>query len=50
MSESSSIDGIDYGPLRALVGVWTGNRGMDVAPEPDGAEENPFFETIQRIP
>ncbi len=47
MSEPSSIDGIDYGPLTVLVGVWTGDKGMDVAPEPDGTEENPFFETIR---
>ena len=47
MSKSSSIEGIDYGPLKVLVGVWTGDRGMDIAPEPDGTEENPFFETIR---
>jgi len=40
------IDGIDYGPLAALVGTWQGDKGMDVAPEPDGAEESPYFETI----
>jgi len=38
--------GIDYGPLSALIGVWTGDKGVDVAPEPDGEETNPFFETI----
>ncbi len=37
---------IDYGPLQALIGVWKGNRGLDVAPEPDGAEDNPYYETI----
>ena len=46
MSEPSSIEDIDYGPLSVLVGVWTGDRGMDIAPEADGTEENPYFETI----
>ncbi|TFH20131.1 MAG: DUF1794 domain-containing protein [Myxococcales bacterium] len=40
------IDGIDYGPLAALVGTWEGNKGTDTSPEPDGTEENPYFETI----
>lgn len=42
MSES----GIDFGPLAALIGTWEGDSGMDVAPEPDGSEENPYYETI----
>ncbi len=37
---------IDYGPLKELIGVWKGDKGLDVAPEPDGAENNPFYETI----
>ena len=37
---------VDYGPLAALVGEWQGDKGMDVAPEPDGTEENPYYETI----
>ena len=37
---------IDYGPLAGLVGTWTGDKGMDISPEPDGTEENPYFETI----
>ncbi len=37
---------IDYGPLASLIGTWTGDKGLDVAPEPDGSEENPYFETI----
>jgi hypothetical protein len=45
MSETS-IDGIDYGPLAALVGVWKGDKGVDRAPEPDGEERSPFYETI----
>lgn len=46
MSYKTVIDGIDYGPLGALIGTWEGDKGMDIAPEPDGREENPFFETI----
>lgn len=37
---------VDYGPLAALIGVWEGDSGMDISPEPDGTEENPYFETI----
>ena len=37
---------IDYGPLVALIGTWQGEEGVDVAPEPDGKETNPFYETI----
>jgi hypothetical protein len=40
------IDGIDYGPLAGLIGVWKGGEGMDVAPEPDDDEHNPYYETI----
>jgi hypothetical protein len=40
------IDGIDYGPLACLIGVWKGDSGMDVAPEPDDTENNPYYETI----
>ena len=36
----------DYGPLSALIGTWTGDKGMDVSPEPDGPEESPYFETL----
>lgn len=40
------LSGADYGPLEGLIGVWTGDDGVDVAPEPDGTETNPYFETI----
>ncbi len=43
MSDNESID---YGPLAGLIGVWEGNKGVDVAPEPDGSENNPYYETI----
>jgi len=29
-----------------LVGLWKGERGIDVAPEPDNIERNPFYEEI----
>jgi len=37
---------VDYGPLLGLVGTWQGDKGMDIAPDPDGTENNPYFETI----
>lgn len=37
---------IDYGPIAGLIGKWQGDKGLDVAPEPEGKEENPYFETI----
>lgn len=44
--QSTTIDGIDYGPLALLPGIWDGGNGMDLAPEPDGQESNPFYERI----
>jgi len=43
MSNSSDVD---YGPLAALMGVWEGDKGMDVAPDPEGLEHNPYRESI----
>jgi hypothetical protein len=40
------IDGINYGPLALLIGVWEGDKGVDKAPEPDGEERSLFYETI----
>ncbi|CBL43919.1 hypothetical protein HDN1F_03360 [gamma proteobacterium HdN1] len=46
-----SNDEFDYGPLKALIGVWKGDQGMDIAPDQaDGREENPYFETITFTP
>jgi len=39
-------DDIDYGPLTGLIGKWSGAKGLDIAPEPDGAEKNAYYETI----
>lgn len=47
MSTTTVIDGIDYGPLAALVGTWEGDKGNDRAPEPDGEVNEPYFETIK---
>lgn len=49
MGDHTTIDGIDYGPLAGLVGTWKGDRGMDVAPEPDGEENSPYYETIEFV-
>ena len=43
MSETPDVD---FGPLQSLIGVWKGGKGVDIAPEPDEAETNPYFETI----
>jgi len=43
---SNVIDGVDYGPLAALVGTWKGDKGTDTAPEPDGQEKTDYYETI----
>jgi len=40
------IDGVDYGPLAQLAGTWKGDKGLDVAPLPDGDTAIPFHETI----
>lgn len=40
----------DFGPLQLLIGVWQGQSGMDIAPEPDGTEENAYRERIEFKP
>jgi hypothetical protein len=42
----NDADNINYGPLSGLIGVWHGDKGHDVAPEPDGIENNPYYETM----
>jgi hypothetical protein len=37
---------IDFGPLKDLIGVWTGDKGTDIAPEHDGTETSPYIDTI----
>ncbi len=36
----------DYGPLVRLFGTWRGSEGTDIAPEPDGSDNSPYYETI----
>jgi hypothetical protein len=38
--------GLDYGPLTGLTGTFKGDKGTDIAPDPEGTEENPFREVI----
>lgn len=47
MNEKAAVD---YGPLKEFIGVWKGDKGLDVAPEPKGAENNPYYETITYTP
>jgi len=37
---------INYGPLQQLIGTWKGDKGTDIAPEPNGEENSSYFETI----
>ena len=43
MSDENTVD---YGPLTKLIGTWKGDKGTDIAPEPDGQENTPYYETI----
>ena len=36
----------DYGPLALLIGTWRGDKGLDIAPDPDGKEQNPYYESL----
>ncbi len=37
---------IDYGPLTGLIGDWHGQKGVDIAPDPDGEEKNLYYESL----
>lgn len=39
-------DLVDFGPLGALVGVWKGDKGVDLSPEKEGLEKHLYSETI----
>lgn len=39
-----------FGPLTNLIGTWQGNKGVDMAPEKDGLDENGYYETIEFVP
>lgn len=47
---STIIDGIDYGPLHQLLGNWRGEKGLDVAPEPDGEDKHAYYDEIAFAP
>lgn len=40
----------NLGPLAAMAGIWTGARGLDVAPKADGPEKKAFIEHAQLQP
>jgi hypothetical protein len=33
----------NLGPLTGMAGIWTGTRGLDVNPKPDGPEKQAFI-------
>ena len=37
---------INYGPLTGLIGSWQGDKGIDLAPEPDGEESHAYYEAL----
>ena len=47
---STVIDGVDYGPLHQLIGSWRGEKGLDVAPEPDGEDKHAYYDEITFAP
>jgi len=40
----------NLGPLTAMAGIWTGTRGLDVNPKPDGPERQAFIENYELQP
>jgi len=40
----------NLGPLRALAGVWEGQRGLDVKPKADGPKKQAYVERIELQP
>lgn len=52
-TEPSNID-VDtlrnLGPLRAMAGVWEGERGLDVKPKAEGPKKQAFVERIELQP
>lgn len=42
----SIVDNTNYGPLSGLIGSWSGNKGEDIAPEPNGTEVNSYYDNI----
>ena len=52
-TEPSNVD-VDtlknLGPLAAMAGVWTGERGLDVKPKADGARKQAYVDRIELQP
>lgn len=42
-----SLTNTELGPLAVLLGTWKGERGRDIAPEPDGVEDNAYYEVLE---
>ena len=40
----------NLGPLTGMAGIWTGTRGLDVNPKPDGPEKQAFIEHMELQP
>ena len=40
----------NLGPLTGMAGIWTGARGLDVSPKPDGPEKQAFIEHYELQP
>ena len=40
----------NLGPLTAMAGIWTGTRGLDVSPKPEGPEKQAYIERIELQP
>jgi hypothetical protein len=52
-AEPADVDGdtlANLGPLRALAGVWRGEKGVDVNPKADGPETRSFIDHIELQP
>ena len=41
---------VNLGPLRAMAGVWTGTRGLDVKPKAEGPKKQAYVERIELQP
>ncbi|MFT7184749.1 MAG: hypothetical protein ACI84K_000115 [Pseudohongiellaceae bacterium] len=42
-----SVTNSELGPLAILLGKWQGESGKDIAPEPDGIEDNGYYEILE---
>ncbi len=40
----------NLGPLTGMAGIWTGARGLDINPKPDGPEKQAFIEHMELHP